>query len=175
MTQRIILIGYRATGKTTLAVQIAQRLGWRWIDADVVIEERAGKTIAEIFAQDGEPAFRDLEEQVIADLCGEPNLVLATGGGAPMRESTQQRIRKAGKVIWLTADPETVHRRITGDETTADRRPRLCEDKDPLQEIVSLLEKREPVYRETAHIEIDTVDKTVDALTDEIMAAIDEG
>lgn len=174
MAERIILIGYRATGKTTLASRLAERLGWRWIDADVVIEERADKTIAEIFAQDGEPVFRDLEADVIADLCSEPNLVLATGGGAPMRESTREIIRAAGKVVWLTADAETIHHRITGDHTTADRRPRLCDDKDPLQEIISLLEKREPIYRATAHIEIDTVDKTVDELTDEIMAAIEK-
>ena len=78
----LILIGYRATGKTTLARLLAQRLGWDWIDADVEIERQAGKSIARMFAEDGEPAFRDLEARVIADLCGRPRLVLAAGGGA---------------------------------------------------------------------------------------------
>ena len=69
----LVLIGYRATGKTTLARRLAQRLGWDWIDADVEIEQRAGKSIARIFAEQGEPAFRDLEAEVIADLCGRPS------------------------------------------------------------------------------------------------------
>jgi len=81
----LILIGYRATGKTTLARLLAGRLGWEWIDADVEIERRAGKSIAEIFADDGQTAFRDLEAEVIADLCKKERLVLAAGGGAPLR------------------------------------------------------------------------------------------
>ncbi len=85
----ITLIGYRATGKTTLAKLLAERLDWPWIDADAEIERRAGKSIAEIFADDGEPAFRDLEAQVIADLCREDQLVLSAGGGAPLREAAR--------------------------------------------------------------------------------------
>ena len=75
------LIGYRATGKTTLARLLAERLGCPWIDADTEIERRAGKSIARIFAEDGEPAFRDLEAQVVAELCRRGPLVLAAGGG----------------------------------------------------------------------------------------------
>ena len=78
----LTLIGYRAVGKTTLAKLLAERLGWDWIDADVEIERRAGKSIARIFAEEGEPAFRDLEAKVIADLCRRDRLVLAAGGGA---------------------------------------------------------------------------------------------
>ncbi|MHB8901788.1 MAG: shikimate kinase, partial [Thermoguttaceae bacterium] len=72
----LTLIGYRATGKTTLARLLAERLGWDWIDADVEIERVAGKTIARIFAEDGEPVFRDIEARVIADLTGRSNLVI---------------------------------------------------------------------------------------------------
>jgi len=93
----LTLIGYRATGKTTLGRLLAQRLGWDWIDADVEIERRADKSIGQIFADDGEPAFRDLEARVIADLCRRDRLVLAAGGGAPLRPESRMAMREAGK------------------------------------------------------------------------------
>jgi shikimate kinase len=167
----LTLIGYRATGKTTLARLLAERLGWDWLDADVEIEHRAGKPIAQIFAEDGEPAFRDIEAGVIADLCGWDCLVLAAGGGAPLRSESRQAMRQNGKVIWLTARPETILSRMSADATTAGRRPSLT-DKGPLEEIVQLLHGREPIYRESADWAIDTEGKTPDALADEIMKHI---
>jgi len=164
----ITLIGYRATGKTTLAKLLAERLGWDWIDSDVEIERRAGKIIARIFAEDGEPAFRQLEAQVIADLCRRNKLVLAAGGGVPLREDNRQAVRSAGKVVWLQARPETIHARMTADATTADRRPNLT-SKGGLEEITELLAKREPIYRQTADIQIDTEGKTPEQLADEIL------
>jgi shikimate kinase len=167
----LVLIGYRATGKTTLARGLAQRLGWEWVDADVEIEHRAGKSIARIFAEDGEPAFRDLEAEVIADLCTRQRLVVAAGGGAPLREESRRAMRKAGQVVWLTATPETILARMTGDATTADRRPNLT-NHPPLEEIIQLLGRREPIYRESAHVIVDTEDKSPEQLTDEILAGI---
>ncbi len=169
----LTLIGYRATGKTTLAKLLAQRLDCDWIDADVEIERRAGKSIARIFAEDGEPAFRDLEARVIADLCRRPDLVLAAGGGAPLREESRRAMRAGGKVVWLKAAPETIHRRMTSDATTPDRRPSLTEH-DPVREIVELLERREPIYRETAHLELDTEDKAPEELADAILDRLQE-
>jgi shikimate kinase len=165
----IVLIGYRATGKTTLARVLAQRLGWEWVDADVEIERRAGKSIARIFAEDGEPAFRDLESKVIVDLCRRKQLVLAAGGGAPVRARNRRAMRGCSRVVWLTAAPETILARMMGDATTADRRPNLT-DKDPLAEIVDLLARREAVYRESAHLTVDTEGKTPEQLADEILA-----
>jgi len=164
----LVLIGYRATGKTTLARLLAQRLGWDWIDADVEIERRAGKSIARIFAEEGEPAFRDLEAQVIGDLCCRQHLVLAAGGGAPLRPASREAMRRSGTVVWLKARAETVHRRMSGDATTASRRPNLT-DKNPLDEIRHLMAVREPVYRQTAHLEIDTEGRTPDELAAEIL------
>jgi shikimate kinase len=164
----LTLIGYRATGKTTLARLLAARLGWDWIDADVEIERRAGTTIARIFAEQGEPAFRDLEAQVIADLCGRQRLVLAAGGGAPLRPESRQAMRAAGKVVLLTARPQTILARMSGDATTAARRPDLT-DKDPLEEIVHLLAARTPIYQETADLTVDTEGKTPEQLTAEIV------
>lgn len=167
----IVLIGYRATGKTSLARLLAERLGWNWIDADVEIERRAGKSIARIFAEDGEPAFRDLEVQVTADLLRRDRLVLASGGGAPMRPETRHTMRASGRVVWLKARPETIHMRMGGDSTTASRRPDLT-DKGGLEEIVEMLTRREPIYRQTAHLEVDTEDKELDQVADEVLERI---
>jgi shikimate kinase len=171
MPNNLVLIGYRATGKTTLARRLAERLGWSWIDADVEIERRAGKSIARIFAEQGEPAFRDLESLVIADLCGREHVVLAAGGGAPVRQENRRPMRESNHVVWLTARPETILARMSGDHTTAARRPSLTEH-DPLEEIVQLLRTREPIYRETAHWVVDTEGKTPEQLTDEILARL---
>lgn len=167
----LTLIGYRATGKTTLARLLAGRLGWDWIDADVEIERVAGKTIAKIFSEDGEPVFRDIEVRVIADLTSRPNLVIAAGGGAPMREESRKAMRAGGSVVWLLASPETIHARMTGDETTATRRPSLT-DRGPLDEILHVLSVREPIYREAAHVEVDTENKAPEFLVDEILGLI---
>ena len=169
----LTLIGYRATGKTTLARLLAERLGWDWIDADVEIERRAGKSIARIFAEDGEPAFRDLEAAVMADLCRRSRLVIAAGGGAPMRPETREAMRAGGKVVWLVARPETILARMSGDATTAGRRPALT-DRAGLEEILHLLAKREPIYRQTAHLEIDTEGKTPEQLAEEILGRLEE-
>ena len=168
----VVLIGYRATGKTTLARCLAQRLGWDWIDADVEIEHRAGKSIAKIFSEEGEAAFRDLEAKVIAELCERPRLVVAAGGGAPLREESRRAMRKSGQVVWLTATPDTILARMCGDATTADRRPSLT-NQPPREEIVQLLGRREPIYRQSAHLIVDTEGKSPDQLTEEIFAALE--
>lgn len=168
----LTLIGYRATGKTTLAKLLAEKLGWDWIDADVEIERVAGKNIKRIFAEEGEPAFRDLEARVIADLCRRERLVIAAGGGAPLREENRRAMRAAGKVVWLTARPETIYARMSGDATTADRRPNLT-DRAPLAEIVHLLAVREPIYRDTADFVLDTENRTPEELADAIARLLD--
>ncbi len=164
----LTLIGYRATGKTTLAKLLAEQLGCEWLDADDEIERRADKSIARIFAEDGEPAFRDLEAEVIADLCGRERLVLAAGGGAPLREESRRAMRDGGKVVWLLARPETILARMSADPTNPDRRPNLT-DRGPLEEIIQLLKRREPIYRESAHLVVDTEGKTPPQLAAEIL------
>jgi shikimate kinase len=168
----LTLIGYRATGKTTLAKLLAEKLGWDWADADVEIELAAGKSIARIFAEEGEPAFRNLEARVIADLCRRERLVLAAGGGAPLREENRLAMRAAGKVVWLTARPETIHARMSGDTTTAQRRPSLT-DRAPLAEIIHVLAAREPIYRDAADFVLDTEGRNTEELTKEILHFLD--
>jgi shikimate kinase len=165
------LIGYRGTGKTTLARLLAGQLGWPCIDADLEIEQRAGKSIARIFAEDGEPVFRDLEARVIAELCRRRELVLAAGGGAPLRAENRRAMRAAGRVVWLVARPETILARMSADAATPARRPALTEH-GPLEEIVQLLGRREPMYREAAHLVIDTEDKSPEQLAGEILTRL---
>jgi len=155
---RIFLIGYRGTGKSTVARLLGEALGWDWIDADAELEARSGRSIRSIFAEEGEQGFRDREEAVLKDLCARSRVVVATGGGVVLRESNRQRLRAAGRVVWLTADADPICRRLAADPSTAERRPALtgavaaCDR----AEVEELLQKREPFYRECAHVVVDT-------------------
>src|SRR6185369_11029470 len=149
----ITLIGYRGSGKSTVAAPLAERLGWSWIDADAVIEQRAGCSIREIFAAEGEPGFRRRERDVLSELLRGDKLVIAAGGGAILSAETRADMRAAGPVVWLRASVETLAARIAGDATTAERRPNLVSG--GVQEICDLLAFREPLYRECATIVID--------------------
>ena len=167
----IFLIGYRCTGKTTVGRTLAERLGMEFIDADDYLVEKAGKTIKRIFAEDGEPAFRDLEEKYLAELAARDNLVIAAGGGAVLRKSNVDCMRKAGKVILLEADAATIYSRITGDPKTDAQRPSLT-GKSQYDEIVHLLEYRKPFYHSAAELILDSSSLTPVELVDRIIAAI---
>ncbi|WP_437188208.1 shikimate kinase [Planctomicrobium sp. SH668] len=167
----ITIIGYRGTGKTTVGAELAQRLGWEYIDTDPQIEARAGKSIKNIFAEDGEPAFRDLERQEIARHLGRGDVVLSVGGGAILCEKNRRLMREAGKVIWLVAEVSTIAARLQGDPTTADRRPTLT-GTDPYSEIVEVLNRRKPLYEAAASHVIDTEGRLPEAIVDEILRQI---
>lgn len=149
----VFLIGYRGSGKTTVASALAQRLAWPWIDADAELERRAGKTIKQIFADRGEAAFRDLESVVLADLVKLDRHIVALGGGVVLRESNRRLLAGRGKVVWLQASPEVLEARISGDATTAERRPNLT-GQGGLAEIRSLLAERTPIYTSCADLTI---------------------
>ena len=168
--QSIILIGYRGTGKTTVSRKLADWLGISAFDTDVEVERRAGKSIVEIFDQDGETVFRDTEESVIAEILAQSApFVLATGGGAILRIGTRERLRQSGYVIWLTATPEVILSRITNDTASQTMRPNLT--LLPMQEeIVAVLEQRRRLYAETAHATLDTDSKTTDEIVKTILA-----
>jgi shikimate kinase len=151
----LTLIGYRATGKSTLAKPLAERLGWSWIDADVELERRAGRTIREIFDTDGEPEFRRLERETLVDLLTRDRLVIAAGGGAVLNPQTRLDFKNAGPVIWLKASVDTIEQRLYGDETTAERRPNLTST-GGREEIERLLNQREPIYADMAELTIQT-------------------
>jgi shikimate kinase len=167
----ITLIGYRGCGKNSVAGPLAQRLGWRWIDADTEIERRAGKTIRDIFTQYGEPAFRHTEHDVMADLLSENQLVLAAGGGAVLDDDTRRRARDAGPVVWLKASVETLAERISDDASTTARRPNLTA-KTVTEEISEVLAQREPIYAMCATLTVDTESHTPDEIVEVILASL---
>ena len=167
----IALIGYRGTGKTTVAQVLARRLSFDWVDADVEVELRAGKSIAAIFEEAGEQAFRDLEADVVADLCQRERTVLALGGGAVLRESNREWLSNCHQIAWLQASAAAIARRLEADPATADRRPNLT-NRGGLHEIEQMLVQREPIYRACATLEVDTEAKDPAEIADEIVASL---
>jgi shikimate kinase len=166
----IFLIGYRGTGKTTVARELAARLARDCVDADDIIEQEAGKSIAQIFADDGEAAFRDFESTAVAAL--KKRSVMALGGGAVLRESNRQAIaRTRGPVVWLTASVETILDRVAADKTTSARRPNLTTG-GGRDEVESLLAQRVPLYRECATLVVNTEGKSAAEVADEIAAQL---
>ncbi len=151
----ITLIGYRGTGKTTIARPLAERLGWSAIDADVELERRAGRSIREIFASDGEPEFRRRERETLCDLLQQDRLVIAAGGGAILNPQTRTDFRAAGPVVWLKASVDTIEYRLHGDASTRERRPNLTSS-GGRAEIEQMLAFREPLYRECATLIVET-------------------
>ncbi len=167
----LCLIGYRGTGKTSVAQELANRIGWNWIDSDHVIEEDAGRTIAAIFAEDGEDGFRALEEAAVKAVLGVPGRVVSVGGGAVLREANRRCMAERAAVVWLKAEPETILARLNSDVATASQRPNLTAD-GGLQEIQFLLQQRGPLYCECADLEVDTEGKDVATVATEILDRI---
>jgi shikimate kinase len=167
---RVTLIGYRGTGKSTVAALLAERLHCGWVDADAVLEERMGCSIAALVGERGENAFRDAEGIVLAELLAGFGGVLATGGGAVLRPENRAILRREGRpVAWLTAPIDVIRARLAADPATADRRPALS-GRDPLDEAAEAVMVREPFYRECADIAIDAADDPPDVVADRIVA-----
>jgi shikimate kinase len=152
----IVLIGYRGSGKTTVGQILARRLGKLFVDSDPHIVNRAGKTIKEIFEQDGETSFRQLESAVVKELAGLTDHVIAVGGGALDRHENRDAI-VAGKhrVILLSCHPPELLRRIRSDPATAAARPNLTALAGGIEEIEAVLARRLPVWRGLASVELD--------------------
>jgi shikimate kinase len=164
----ITLIGYRGTGKSTVAPRLASRLNFSWADADVELENWTGRSIREIFATDGEPEFRRLEREVLLQLLKRDRLVLAAGGGAILNEETRQDFRKAGPVVWLQASVETIARRILRDGATGGHRPNLT-SKGGIDEIRALVGQREPLYQSCATISVLSEGSSIESLVQRII------
>lgn len=169
----ITLIGYRGSGKSTIAPELAARLGWDWIDADTEIERRADRTIREIFESDGEPEFRRLERLMLAELTASDRLVIAAGGGAILDEQTRERCEKGGPIVWLQTSVTTIEQRIAGDRSSTARRPNLTTG-GGRAEIETVLARREPIYRAAADIAVVTDDRSTEEIVDLIMRELDK-
>ena len=163
----VVLVGMMGAGKSTIGRRLAARLRLPFLDADIEIEAaHAGMTIPEIFATHGEPYFRDGEARVIARLLDGGPAVIATGGGAVMREETRNRIRDKAVSIWLKADIDVIMKRV---RRRADRP--LLQTEDPTGTVSRLLELREPLYA-TADLTIGSRDVPHERIVDECVDAL---
>lgn len=141
--QNIALIGFMGTGKSTVGRLAAEQLKFEFLDTDVLIEHRSGKKITEIFAQNGEPAFRQLEAQLVAELAARTHTIISTGGGLPTNPANLESLKTHSLVICLWASPERIYDRVREQS----HRP-LLHDPDPLGKIRSLLAAREKFYKQ---------------------------
>jgi shikimate kinase len=157
----IVLIGYRGSGKTSIGKRLASNLWMDFVDTDVLIVERAGTTIRDIFANEGEEGFRRRESEVITEVAARDNHVIAAGGGAILKPENVAALKKAGKVVWLKAKPEVLFSRIQADAATDANRPNLTSG-GGLEEVCQVLEKRTPLYEAAADVALEVTYLTVD-------------
>lgn len=169
----LILIGYRGSGKTTVGRLLGRRLGWAFVDSDDLIVGRAGKTIRQIFAEDGEARFRDLEAQVVAEVAALKDHVIAVGGGALGRKENRAAIQ-AGEhhVVYLRCHARELLKRIGGDPKTAQSRPHLTALGGGIEEIEQVLAGREPIWREVMSAELDVTDLSPEQAAEAIAAMV---
>jgi len=163
----ITLIGYRGSGKSSVARLLAQALQLDWVDTDDLVESAAGKSIRKIFDDDGENEFRRFEQQAVSHAAQQDSVVIAAGGGAILREENRQAMRAAGPVVWLLADAVTLANRITADSTTVARRPSLT-GRSVTEEVATVLAERRPLYAAAATHTINTEGLLPEQVAEEI-------
>ncbi len=168
----IFLIGFSGTGKTVAGREAARLLGWEFVDMDAEIEAGAGKPVSRIFAEDGEPAFRSMENSMLRDLCHGHGKVVATGGGAVVDAENRELMLASGTVICLDALPETIYHRLTPDGAGQVAVRPLLSGPDSLEKIKALKAGRQPLYS-TAHRKVETDGLTVEQVAQEVKRAFE--
>jgi shikimate kinase len=168
MKTNIALIGFMGAGKTAVGRLLAERLGKKPVELDSLIEQKAGKSIPDIFRQDGEAAFRQLEIEVVSEVVGDKNQVIACGGGVVLNRINVDRLKEGAVVVYLTAPPEVILKRVSDDSSV---RP-LLENRDKERTIRELLAFRQPLYERAADIKIDASELDVEAVAEQIMARL---
>lgn len=159
LSENLFLIGLMGAGKTTVGKLLARHLNKQFIDSDHEIEKRTGVKINVIFELEGEDGFRTREEAIVDELTHQQGIVLATGGGVVLREANRLTLRSRGTVVYLRANAEDLWRR-----TRHDRNRPLLQTENPRARLQELLLQRDPLYRETAHLIMDTGEQNVQKL-----------
>lgn len=163
----IVLIGFMGSGKTSVGEELSKLLEMDFIDTDSLIIEKTGKTINEIFQNQGEDYFRQLETETIKNLRSRSNTIISCGGGVVLNPENIENLKENGKIIWLKAGPEEIYKRISSDKT----RP-LLEDDFGVEDLREKLELRLSLYEDSRDIEVDTDGKTVYEICQEIVEEI---
>ncbi len=167
----LVLIGYRATGKTSVGARLAELLRRPFVDLDEVLVREAGRPIADIVAQSGWSEFRRLEKELVARYREVHGQVLATGGGVVLDPDNVAALREHGILIWLTADPAVIQARLAQDQPRDANRPSLT-GSDTIHEVAQVLEERTPLYQAAAQIVIDTAHRSQDQVVELVLAAL---
>lgn len=167
----IVLIGYRATGKTNVGQQIARTLQREFVDLDMVLEQEAGETIAELVAREGWAEFRRREKELVARYAEQSGLVLATGGGVVLDAENVARLKKNGLIFWLNAEPEIIQARLSRDQAEIARRPALTRG-HTVGEVEEVLTTRQPLYQAAADVVISTSAASIAEVAGQIIAAV---
>ena len=157
---KVVLIGYRASGKTTIGKRLAECLGWPFLDVDRGIEEASGMTLSQLFQERGEPFYRNLENQVVTEMCSGNECVVTFGAGTIIQLQNQKLARHESLVVYLEATPEVLWHRMESDPNTINTRPNLSIG--GYEEVVQMLSKRAPIYKKCADLICDaTIDPEI--------------
>jgi len=170
MKTNMALIGFMGVGKTAVGKALARRLDKRFVELDSLIEQKVGKSIPDIFQQDGEVAFRELEIEVTKEVSREKNLVIACGGGIVLNKINIDRLRKESMIVYLTASPRAILKRTLSEGET---RP-LLNVQDKISQIRELLAFRKPFYERAADIKINTSKLDIGSVVEQIISRVKE-
>jgi len=170
MKRNVALIGFMGVGKTAVGEALAKKLGKKFVELDGLIEQKAGKTISDIFQQDGEIAFRELEIEVVKEVSRGENQVIACGGGIVLNKINIDRLREKSIIVYLTASPRVILKRTSADEN---KRP-LLNIQDRARQVRELVRFRRPFYERAADIKVDTSKLDVDSVAEQIILKLKE-
>ena len=170
MKTNIALIGFMGVGKTAVGKALAEKLGRSFVELDLLIEQKVGKSVPDIFQQDGEAAFRELEVEVTEEVSKDKNLVIACGGGLVLNKINIDRLRQQSRIVYLTASPGVILKRVANEEG---QRP-LLEVDNPTLAIREMLSFRQPFYERAADIKIDTSKLDIDSVAEQIIEKLKE-
>ena len=159
----LALVGFMGTGKSSVGRLVAARLGYDFVDSDEWIEKRVGKSITRIFAEDGEPAFREIEQRLVAEMNGWRRKVISTGGGLAANDANIASLKRHSLLVCLWATPESIYQRVRNQS----HRP-LLQDLDPPGRIRALLEQRTPFYKQ-ADVLVNTAMRSIREVTQQVI------
>ncbi|SDH01234.1 shikimate kinase [Paraburkholderia phenazinium] len=161
--RRLVLVGMMGAGKTTIGARLGALSALHFVDVDRELERRVGKTVREIFHDEGEPAFRQREALLLDELTARTGIVVATGGGAVLDAASRERLRSRGLVVYLHTEPELLWERVRTDTG----RP-LLNVQDPRQTLESLYAIRDPLYRDCAGLIVETAGRSATEVADSL-------
>uniref|UniRef100_A0A7V4JR15 Shikimate kinase n=1 Tax=Thermodesulfobacterium geofontis TaxID=1295609 RepID=A0A7V4JR15_9BACT len=171
---RIILVGFRCVGKTTIGEKLAEVLEWEFLDLDKEIQKKLGKTIKEIVEEKGWHYFRKIEKEEMKKLKKFKKIIIALGGGGILHKEEMESLLENSLVVWLYSSPEVILKRMKEDEKTFSQRPAL-KDLDLEKEIVEVLKERMPLYEKFSHFRIDTDKLDIEEAVKNILEKLPQG